>query len=55
MTIDGLREQGSGSIGTTKKGIGPAYESKVGRYGIRIADLTDPAVLRQKIEFTCVA
>jgi adenylosuccinate synthase len=40
-------------IGTTGRGIGPAYEAKVGRYGIRIADLVDPDVLRQKIEFTC--
>src|SRR5215203_6078020 len=44
---------GVGKIGTTGRGIGPAYESKVGRYGIRIADLLDPEVLRQKIEFTC--
>lgn len=44
---------GVGKIGTTGRGIGPAYESKVGRYGIRIADLLDPDVLRHKIEFTC--
>jgi hypothetical protein len=42
-----------GKIGTTGRGIGPAYESKVGRYGIRVADLVDPDVLKQKIEFTC--
>ena len=53
--LDLAREEaaGVGKIGTTGRGIGPAYESKVGRYGIRIADLTDPAVLRAKIEFTC--
>jgi adenylosuccinate synthase len=53
--IDLAREEaaGTGKIGTTGRGIGPAYESKVGRYGIRIADLVDPSVLRQKIDFTC--
>jgi adenylosuccinate synthase len=53
--LDLAREEsaGVGKIGTTGRGIGPAYESKVGRYGIRIADLLDPEVLRQKIEFTC--
>jgi adenylosuccinate synthase len=53
--IDLAREEaaGAGKIGTTGRGIGPAYESKVGRYGIRIADLLDPEVLRHKIEFTC--
>jgi adenylosuccinate synthase len=53
--LDLAREEaaGAGKIGTTGRGIGPAYESKVGRYGIRIADLLDPEVLRQKIEFTC--
>jgi adenylosuccinate synthase len=53
--LDIAREEAAGvaKIGTTGRGIGPAYESKVGRYGIRIADLVDPAVLRQKIDFTC--
>jgi adenylosuccinate synthase len=53
--LDLAREEAAGvaKIGTTGRGIGPAYESKVGRYGIRIADLLDPEVLRQKIEFTC--
>jgi adenylosuccinate synthase len=53
--LDLAREEAAGvaKIGTTGRGIGPAYESKVGRYGIRIADLVDPDVLRQKIEFTC--
>ncbi|HEX8153073.1 MAG TPA: adenylosuccinate synthase, partial [Thermoanaerobaculia bacterium] len=44
---------GLAKIGTTGRGIGPAYESKIGRYGIRIADLIDPEVLRQKIDFAC--
>jgi len=53
--LDLAREESAGvaKIGTTGRGIGPAYESKAGRYGIRVADLIDPAVLRQKIEFTC--
>jgi adenylosuccinate synthase len=53
--LDLAREEAAGvaKIGTTGRGIGPAYESKVGRYGIRIADLVDPAVLKQKIDFTC--
>jgi len=53
--LDVAREEAAGvaKIGTTGRGIGPAYESKVGRYGIRIADLVDPAVLKQKIDFTC--
>ena len=53
--LDLAREEAAGvaKIGTTGRGIGPAYESKVGRYGIRVADLLDPEVLKQKIEFTC--
>jgi adenylosuccinate synthase len=53
--LDLAREEaaGSGKIGTTGRGIGPAYETKVSRYGIRIADLLDPEVLREKIEFAC--
>jgi adenylosuccinate synthase len=53
--LDIAREEAAGvaKIGTTGRGIGPAYESKVARHGIRIADLGDPAVLRQKIEFAC--
>jgi adenylosuccinate synthase len=39
MLVDGLRESGEGAIGTTKRGIGPAYEDKVGRRGVRIGDL----------------
>jgi adenylosuccinate synthase len=36
-------------IGTTKRGIGPAYEDKVGRRAIRLMDLADPAALDEKI------
>ena len=53
--LDLAREEaaGLGKIGTTGRGIGPAYETKVGRYGIRVADLLDPDVLRERIEFAC--
>ncbi len=53
--LDLAREEaaGQGKIGTTGRGIGPAYEAKVGRYGIRIADLLDPDLLRARIEFAC--
>ena len=53
--LDLAREEAAGmaKIGTTGRGIGPAYETKVSRYGIRVADLLDPAVLREKIEFAC--
>ncbi len=53
--LDLAREEAAGAakIGTTGRGIGPAYETKVSRYGIRIADLLDPDVLREKIEFAC--
>jgi adenylosuccinate synthase len=37
-------------IGTTKRGIGPAYEDKVGRRALRVVDLTDPTSLPAKIE-----
>jgi adenylosuccinate synthase len=41
---------GNEKIGTTLRGIGPAYEDKAGRRGIRIADALVPEVLKQKIE-----
>src|SRR5208283_4297188 len=39
---------GVGKIGTTAKGIGPAYEDKAGRRGLRACDLRDPAKFREK-------
>ena len=50
--LDGAREAaaGAGKIGTTGRGIGPAYEDKVGRRAIRVADLADPEALKSKIE-----
>src|ERR1700743_283944 len=49
--LDALREDAAAQkIGTTKRGIGPAYEDKVGRRAIRAIDLKDPATLPAKIE-----
>ena len=43
------REAGEAKIGTTGRGIGPAYEDKVGRRAIRVADLADPAAIDLKL------
>ncbi len=50
--IDGLEEKLKGklSAGTTLRGIGPVFEDKVGRFGIRMCDLIDPEVLHAKLE-----
>jgi hypothetical protein len=49
--LDQAREAASTQkIGTTGRGIGPAYEDKVGRRAIRVADLADPEALKPKIE-----
>ena len=50
--LDSRREgRGAGlKIGTTQRGIGPAYEDKVGRRAIRVADLAEPDTLAPKIE-----
>jgi len=51
--IDGARENfksGSDKIGTTGRGIGPCYEDKASRIGIRAADLADETLLRHKID-----
>jgi adenylosuccinate synthase len=42
-------EAGASKIGTTGRGIGPAYEDKVGRRAIRVADLADPAAIDAKL------
>ncbi|GAA2330767.1 adenylosuccinate synthase [Dactylosporangium salmoneum] len=44
------RYLGSSRIGTTGRGIGPAYGDKVSRMGIRVQDLLDPGILRKKLE-----
>jgi len=50
--LDALRESANAitAIGTTRRGIGPAYEDKVGRRAIRLMDLADLATLPHKIE-----
>jgi adenylosuccinate synthase len=50
--IDRAREEASGArkIGTTGRGIGPAYEDKAGRRAIRVCDLADPASLGEKVD-----
>lgn len=49
--LDGLREtqKGSKKIGTTKRGIGPAYADKASRTGLRTGDLLRPDVLKEKL------
>jgi adenylosuccinate synthase len=50
--LDGVIERflGSNQIGTTKRGIGPAYTDKYSRFGIRVQDLFDPGIFRKKVE-----
>jgi len=50
--LDGWREDVPGviRIGTTRRGIGPAYEDKVGRRAIRVGDLSEPEVLARKVD-----
>jgi adenylosuccinate synthase len=52
LAIDGASERRLGKlqIGTTRRGIGPAYADKSSRLGIRVQDLFDQKILRQKIE-----
>jgi adenylosuccinate synthase len=52
VAIDGATERRLGElqIGTTRRGIGPCYADKALRLGIRVQDLLDPKILRQKIE-----
>jgi len=54
--IDGLSEDASaGKIGTTRRGIGPTYEQKAARSGIRMADFIDPKVFAELLEECLVA
>ena len=52
VALDGARERRLGNlqIGTTRRGIGPAYADKATRIGIRVQDLLDPKILREKLE-----
>lgn len=51
IALDGLNEEkkGSNKIGTTKKGIGPAYADKANRVGIRIGELIDDEFFKEKL------
>ncbi|TKX54964.1 adenylosuccinate synthase [Halorubrum sp. SP3] len=55
--LDGIEEEvkadddAGDEVGTTGRGIGPTYEDKAGRRGIRVADLLDPDALREKLEY----
>src|SRR6476659_904645 len=51
-TIDKVAERflGENKLGTTGRGIGPTYADKINRIGVRMQDLFDPSILRQKIE-----
>jgi adenylosuccinate synthase len=49
MQLDALREKGKNSIGTTKRGIGPTYQDKAARRGVRICDLVRPERFRAKV------
>ena len=52
--IDTIREDaaGEGKIGTTRRGIGPAYEDKVGRRSVRVMDLSSESNLDERLEIT---
>ncbi len=52
VAIDKVSERylGKAKIGTTGRGIGPAYQDKVARLGVRVQDLLDPSILAQKVE-----
>mgnify|MGYP001159276769 FL=1 len=52
QVLDKVTERflGNRKIGTTGRGIGPAYSDKINRLGIRVQDLLDPPILRQKVE-----
>jgi adenylosuccinate synthase len=56
VTIDKVTERflGKRAIGTTGRGIGPTYADKINRVGIRIQDLFDESILRQKVEAALV-
>ncbi|GGC59618.1 adenylosuccinate synthase [Haloferax sulfurifontis] len=53
--LDNIEEEAKAdsdlTVGTTGRGIGPTYEDKAGRRGIRVGDLLDPDVLRQRLEY----
>ncbi|MDB4971921.1 MAG: Adenylosuccinate synthetase [Myxococcaceae bacterium] len=50
MQIDALRERTSKAIGTTKRGMGPVYQDKVSRRGVRMCDLVHPTRFRERVQ-----
>ena len=52
VTLDKVTERflGKSKIGTTGRGIGPTYSDKIARIGIRVQDVFDESILRQKVE-----
>ncbi len=52
LEIDKVTERylGKHALGTTRRGIGPAYADKVARIGLRVQDLTDPRIFREKLD-----
>jgi adenylosuccinate synthase len=52
LELDRVTERflGKNSLGTTKRGIGPAYADKAARVGLRVQDLLDPKIFRQKLD-----
>jgi adenylosuccinate synthase len=56
VTVDKVTERflGKRAIGTTGRGIGPTYADKINRIGIRVQDLFDESILRQKVEAALV-
>ncbi len=48
--IDGLKDQGAGAIGTTRRGIGPCYEHKMARRGVRMWQLARPDALAEALD-----
>ncbi len=58
LDVDARREGAAtdaARIGTTKKGIGPCYEDKAARRGVRLGELLDPALARSRVEAACAA
>lgn len=51
--LDGAEEiyRGDSTVGTTKRGIGPCYQDKIGRYGFRVCDLLEKDTLEEKAAF----
>src|SRR5687768_9330885 len=55
VLVDKLRDQRAGALGTTHRGIGPAYEDKVGRRGLRVGDLLSREKFTRKLDANLAA